>query len=113
MGYGTDKDTYKRGDTAKAYITIKNTGNVVINDARLQVSVARYVSIVGYVNVQNYPTKLTDLNIQPGETKNAEYNIDIPTEYQGVSTAGDYKFTVDVYVWDSKIGTFTKEVKVQ
>jgi len=30
VGYGTDKDTYSRGDTAKGYIELKNTGNSAI-----------------------------------------------------------------------------------
>jgi hypothetical protein len=68
---------------------------------------------VGYVNVQSPKTTLTDLGVQPGETKKAEYKITIPSDYQGVSTAGKYRFTVDVYVWDKKIGNFQKEVEVK
>jgi hypothetical protein len=113
VGYGTDKDVYKRGDTAVAYIIIKNTGTVPINEAGLQIAVARYVSVVGYVNLQNSATTLTDLDIKPGETKRAEYLISIPSDYQGVSTAGKYRFTVGVSVWGKDIGSFTKEAEVQ
>jgi len=113
IGWGTDKDSYNRGDTAITYIIIKNTGNVPIDEARLDVNVERYVSFVGYVNVQRSSNPLTDLNIQPGETKKAVYNVPIPSDYEGFSTAGKYRFTVDVYVWDTKIGSFQKEVEVK
>jgi hypothetical protein len=112
-GYGTDKDTYKRGDTAVAYIVIKNTGTVPINEATLDIKVDRYVSIIGYVSVENTRTTLTGLNIGAGETKRAEYLITIPSDYQGVSTAGKYRFAIDVIVWDNPIGDFSKEVSVQ
>lgn len=113
VDYGTDKDTYKRGDTAATYIVIKNTGNVIINEATLNINVERYVSIIGYVSVQSPTTTLTDLNIKPGETKKAEYSITIPSDYEGVSTAGKYRFTIDVIVWGKNIGQFQKEVTVQ
>jgi len=113
VGHGKDKDVYDRGDTAIAYITIKNTGTVPINEAKLHIEVARYVSIFGYLPLQNSDTALTGLDIKPGETKKVEYSINIPSEYQGVSTAGKYRFTVDVFVWGTKIGTFTEEAEVR
>ncbi len=113
VGHGTDKDTYNRGDTAVTYIEIKNIGNVPIQEATLNIKVERYVSVIGYVNVQNPSTTLTDLNIRPGETKKAEYMITIPGDYEGVSTAGKYRFTIDVTVWGKDIGQFQKEVTVQ
>ncbi len=113
VDYGTDKDAYRRGDTAVAYMVIKNTGTVPVDEATLNVKVERYVSIVGYVPVQSPTTTLTGLNITPGETKRAEYLITIPGDYEGVSTAGKYRFTIDVVVWGSKIGSFQKEVTVQ
>ncbi|BAI62522.1 hypothetical protein MCP_2450 [Methanocella paludicola SANAE] len=113
VGYGTDKDVYKRGDTAIAYMVIKNTGTVPIDEATLNIKVERYVSIVGYVNVQSPTTTLTGLNIKPGETKRAEYLITIPGDYEGVSTAGKYRFTIEVIVWGNNIGSFQKEVTVQ
>jgi hypothetical protein len=109
---GTDKDTYKRGDTANAYIIIKNTGTVPVDEARLHVSVAKYMALT-YVNVKSSDVPLTGLGVQPGETKKIEYSITIPEDYQGISTAGKYRITVDVYIWDTKIDTFTKEIEVQ
>jgi hypothetical protein len=113
VGWGTDKDTYNPGDTAITYIIIKNTGTVTVNEARLDIKVERYVSVVGYVPVQSPTTTLTGLNIQPGETKKAEYAVPIPSDYQGITTSGKYRFTIDVYVWDTKIGSFQKEVEVK
>lgn len=113
VGWGTDKDTYNRGDTAITYIIIKNTGNVPVNEAGLDIHVERYVSMIGYVPVQSPKTTLTGLNIQPGETKRAEYAITIPTDYEGLSTAGKYLFTVNVNVWDKDIGNFQKIVEVK
>ncbi len=109
---GTDKDTYSRGDTAEAYITIKNTGTVPIDGARVHVSVAKYMALT-YVNVKSSDVPLTGLGVQPGETKKIRYSITIPEDYEGISTAGKYRITVDVYVWDAKIDTFTKEIEVQ
>jgi hypothetical protein len=112
-GWGTDKDTYNRGDTAITYIIIKNTGTVTVNEARLDVEVERYVSVIGYVSVQSTTTTLTDLDVRPGETKKAQYNVTIPSDYQGIPTAGKYRFTVKVTVWDKEIGDFQKEVEVK
>ncbi len=112
-GWGTDKDTYNRGDTAITYIIIKNTGTATVNEARLDIKVERYVPIVGYVQIQSPSTTLTDLDVKPGETKKAEYAISIPSDYEGLPTAGKYRFTIDVYVWDAKIGNFEKEVEVK
>jgi hypothetical protein len=113
VGWGTDKDSYNRGEMATTYIVIKNTGTIPVNETRLDIKVERYVSVVGYVNLQSTTTTLTDLNVQPGETKNVEYKITIPSDYQGIPTAGKYRFTIDVYVWDTKIGNFQKEVEVK
>jgi len=112
IGYGTDKDTYKPGDTASVYITIMNTGNVAIKNATLNVAVAKYFTLIGYQNVENPTESLTGLSIQPGDQQNVTYNVIIPSQYEGLSTSGDYQFTVNVYVWDDKIGSFTKKLTV-
>jgi len=113
VGWGTDKDTYNRGDTAVTYIIIKNTGTVPVEEARLDIKVERYVSVFGYVKVQETSELMNGFNIRQGETVKAEYRITIPSDYEGVSTAGKYRFTIDVYVWDKKIGSFQKEVEVK
>lgn len=113
VGHGTDKDTYMAGETATAYITVRNTGNVAVNNATLHISVARQVPAFGYVNLGSRDTALTNMGVQPGETKQVSYDITIPSSYEGVSTAGNYEITVDVYIWGTNIGTFTQYVKVQ
>jgi len=86
---------------------------VPVDEATLDIKVERYVSIVGYVPVQSPTTTLPGLNIPAGETKRAEYLITIPGDYEGISTAGKYRFTIDVIVWGNKIGSFEKVVTVQ
>ena len=113
VGWGTDKDTYNRGENATMYIVIKNTGNVPVNDARLDIVVKKYVPIAGPVPVQSPTAPLTDLDIQPGETKNIQYTYPIPSEYQGISTVGKYQFVVNVNVWDTSIGSFQKDIEIK
>jgi hypothetical protein len=112
VNYGTDKDIYKRGDTAKGFITVKNTGDMNINDATISVSVARSVPVLGMMTLGNQDIKLTGLNIKPGETKNAEYSVTIPSDYKGLSTAGDYKVSGKAIVGGKDIGSFSKSIKV-
>lgn len=112
-GGGTDRDTYQRGDTASTYIIIENTGTVPVDEATLDIGVERYVSIIGYVKITNTTTTLSDLNITPGDTAREEYSITIPEDYNGLSTAGKFRFTVGVIVGGKKIGEFQKEVIVE
>lgn len=112
VGYGTDKATYNRGDTAKGYITIKNSGNAAINDASLRVTVERSMPLLGTVTLGSDDLKLTGLNIGPGETKKAEYSVEIPREYAGISTAGNYNINCKVLVSGKEIGSFSKSIKV-
>jgi hypothetical protein len=112
VNYGTDKDIYNRGDTAKGFITLKNTGSTDINDATISVSVARSVPVLGMMTLGSHDVKLTGLNIRPGETKNAEYSVTIPSDYRGLSTAGDYKVSGKVIVDGKDAGGFSKSIKV-
>lgn len=112
VNYGTDKDIYNKGDTAKGFITLKNTGNTDINDVTVSVSVARSVPVLGMMTLGSQDFKLTGLNIKPGETKNADYSVTIPSDYKGLSTAGDYKVSGKVIVGGKDAGSFTKSIKV-
>jgi hypothetical protein len=112
VNYGTDKDTYNRGDTAKGFITLKNTGDTNINDVTISVSVARSVPVLGMMTLGSQDIKLTGLNIKPGETKNAEYSVTIPSDYKGLSTAGDYKVSGKAIVGGKDVGSFSKSIKV-
>ena len=112
VNYGTDRDLYNRGDTAKGFITIRNTGSTEINDVTISVSVSRSVPILGMMKLGSQDVKLTGLHIAPGETKDASYSVTIPSEFKGISTAGDYKVSGTAYVGDRDIGSFSKSIKV-
>ncbi len=112
VGYGTDKDTYGRGDTANGYITLKNTGSTAINDVTVSVSVARSVPVLGTTTLGSKDYTITGLNIQPGETKNADFSVNIPKEYGGFSTAGDYDVNGNVLIGSKQVGSFSKRIKV-
>ncbi len=112
VGYGTDRDTYSRGDTAHGYLTLKNTGSAVINDVTVSVSVSRSVPVLGTMSLGSKDYKLTSLGIGPGETKKAEFSVSIPKEFHGFSTAGDYDVNGNVLVGGKQAGSFSKRIKV-
>jgi uncharacterized repeat protein (TIGR01451 family) len=111
--HGTDKQVYDRGDTATGFVVIRNTGNTVINNVNMNVSVSKYISFLGYVNVGRTSYPYRDEKIQPGDTRRIEFTTVIPKEYQGMSTAGDFEFSVDVTAEGRDVGSFTQIVKVQ
>ncbi|MCD1296135.1 hypothetical protein CUJ83_14120 [Methanocella sp. CWC-04] len=111
VGYGTDSSTYNRGSTAKGYIDVKNTGNTAIDEVKIDVTVSRKIPIIGIVS-QNFEYIAEGQNIQPGETKRIEFDVDIPAEYKGISTAGDYTINGNVFIGDKSIGTFSLQIKV-
>lgn len=111
-GYGTDKDTYNRGDKASGYIMLKNTGDVAIKDATVKVTVSRDVPALGTTTIGSKDFQISGLNINPGETKKAEFSVDIPKEYSGFSTAGDYQLNGKILVGGKEVGDFSKSIKV-
>lgn len=111
--HGTDKDTYNRGDTATGFIALKNTGNTVINNVVMDVSVSKSISFIGFVKVGGTTYPYSDENIQPGETRRIEFSTVIPSDYKGISTAGDFEFEVTVTAEGTSAGSFTQAVKVQ
>lgn len=113
ISYGTDKDVYNRGDTVNGYVEIKNTGNSVIHDGTVSVSVSRNVPILGALKVASKDISLNSLNIRPGETMRKEFSESIPAEYAGLSTAGKYKVTATVTLDGNNIGTYTKDVEIK
>ena len=112
VNYGTDKDTFNRGEQATGFITIKNTGNTVINDVTTAVSASRAVPVVGETTLGSKDYTFSNLNINPGETKRVEFKADIPAEYKGVSTAGEYTLHVTVKTGGTDIGSFSKKVNI-
>lgn len=111
-GYGTDKDTYNRGDKASGYIMLKNTGDVAIKDVTVKVTVSRKVPALGTTTIGSKDFKISGLNVNPGETKKAEFSVDIPKEYSGFSTAGDYQLNGKILVGGKGVGDFSKSIKV-
>lgn len=110
-GWGTDRDTYARGDTATVYLIVKNTGTAVIDQVDYSITAYRYIfSIPISLGTESYSS--TGLGIQPGQSRRIEFSETIPAEYEGISTAGDYRFDVSVSVGGSSIGSFSKNVKV-
>jgi uncharacterized membrane protein len=112
VNYGTSSDTFKRGERASGFVTIKNTGNTPINDVTASVSASAKLPVIGATNVGSKDYTFGNLNIQPGETKRVEFAVDIPSEYKGISTAGDYDLHVTMKTGGKDIGSFTKTVKV-
>lgn len=112
QNYGTDKDTFSRGEQATGFITVKNTGSAPINDLTVSVSGAAKLPVVGQATLGSRDYTFSDLNIQPGDTKRVEFKADIPSEYKGVSTAGDYSLHVTVKAGSTELGNFTKDIKV-
>ncbi len=111
--HGTDKDTYKRGDTATGFVALKNTGNTVINNVVMDVSVSKSISFIGFVKVGGTTYPYSSENIRPGETRRIEFSTVIPSDYKGISTAGDFEFEVTVTAEGTSAGSFTQAVKVQ
>ena len=112
VNYGTDSDTFRRGERATGFITIRNTGRVVIDDVTASVSVRRSLPIVGSVSLGSADYTFRDQGIKPGESKRVEFSVDIPADYMGVSTAGNYDMRVTVKAGGADIGSFSKSVKV-
>lgn len=112
VNYGTDSDTFKRGERATGFVTIQNTGNTAINDITAIVSAKAELPVIGSTAVGSKDYTFSDLNIKPGETKRMEFAVDIPSEYRGVSTAGTYNLDVNLKAANTDIGSFSKTVKV-
>ena len=112
VNYGTDKDTFKRGERATGFITVQNTGSTPINDITASVSASASLPVIGSTSVGSKDYTFNNLNIKPGQTKRIEFTVDIPSEYKGVSTAGDYDLHVTVRSGNTDIGSFSKSVKV-
>jgi hypothetical protein len=110
--YGTDKDTYKAGETAIGYITLKNTGSTVINDAVVSLSISKAMGALGMTPLGSMDFSITGLDIKPGETKSAEFSVKIPKQYSGFSTTGSYDLGGKVLVNGQQVGSFSKHINV-
>ncbi len=108
--WGTDKSTYARGDTATGLVSITNTGNVPIDKIDFTIVIKRTVLFIPIEKSGEYSA--TGLNIMPGDTKEVKFSQVIPADYNGMSTAGDYKLTVTAKLADREIGSFSRDIKV-
>jgi|AGTN01.3.fsa_nt_gi hypothetical protein len=108
--WGTDKDTYARGDTATGWVYITNTGNVPIDKIDFTIVIKRTVLFIPF---EQSASPSMPVNILPGETQRVEFSQAIPAEYKGMSTAGDYQLTVTAKLAGSEIKDgFSKNIKV-
>ncbi|WP_424359349.1 hypothetical protein [Methanocella sp. MCL-LM] len=113
VGYGTDQDTYNRGDTATCYVEVRNTGEVPIERVDFIVNVYTTRPFIGKIHAIDDQTYTVDQQgIEPGTTKRVEISVVIPESYQGFNTAGDYQFEIVVRIGDKEIGNFSKDIKV-
>jgi hypothetical protein len=109
-GWGTDKDTYARNDTATGWVNVTNTGSVPIDEIDFTVVIKRTVLFIPVE--KTFTHNATGLDIRPGETEKVQFSVVIPAEYSGVSTAGDYQYAVTASVAGRKIGGYSKDITV-
>lgn len=109
--FGTDKNIYNKGEQATGFVNINNTGNNTINDVSIILTASRVLPFIGKVS-ENKEYTFANQNVQPGETKRLEFSTQIPSEYKGISTSGDYTFNVNVRTGNDNIGSFSKGIKV-
>ena len=112
MDYGIVNKTVNRGENAVGFVLIKNTGDRVINEVNMSITLDREVPAVGKITLGDKDFTISGLNIQPGDTKKIEFSALIPNEFQGISTAGDYNLKATVYAGAKDIGTFEDTLRV-
>lgn len=108
--WGSDKDAYPRGSTATGWVYVMNTGNVPIDQIDFTILVSKTIWFVPVEKTFTY--NATGLNIQPGSNQQVAFCLSIPSDYQGISTAGDYRLTAKAYLIGNEIGSFSKNIKI-
>jgi hypothetical protein len=109
-GWGIDQETYARGATATGWVNVTNTGTVPIDEIDFTLVIRRTVLFLPVEKRFGY--NLGDLDIRPGETKKVQFSQTIPAEYEGISTAGDYKFVVTASIAGKEVGSYAKDITV-
>jgi hypothetical protein len=109
-GWGTDRDTYTRNATATGWVNVTNTGSVPIDRIDFTIVISRTVLFVPVEKTFSY--NATGLGIRPGETRQVRFSQVIPAEYGGISTAGDYQFTVTATIAGRTAGSYAKDITV-
>jgi len=109
--WGTDKDTYARGDNATGWVYVLNTGEGTIDGMDFTLVIHRSVFLIGDYSI-TYNYNMTGLDIKPGMKEKVQFIQQIPAEYSGISTTGDYRFDVTAFLSGKAIGNFSKNVRV-
>jgi hypothetical protein len=109
-GWGTDRDTYARNSTATGWVNVTNTGSVPIDQVDLAIVIKRTILFVPVE--KSFSHSATSLDIRPGETKKVQFSVIIPSEYEGISTAGDYRFVVTASIAGKAVGNYSKGITV-
>ncbi len=108
--WGTSKDSYARGETATGYVYVTNTGNVPITQIDFTIVIKK--TILFFPIEKSYSYNKAGLSIQPGKRERVEFSQSIPAEYEGISTAGNYQFTVTALLAGKSIGSFSKSITI-
>jgi hypothetical protein len=109
-GWGTDGDTYARNATATGWVDVSNAGSVPIDQVDFTIVIKRTILFVPVEKAFSYSA--TNLDIRPGETKKVQFGQVIPAEYQGISTAGDYRLVVTASIAGKEVGSYSKDITV-
>lgn len=109
-GWGTDRDTYARNTTATGWVNVTNTGSVSIDQVDFAIVIKRTILFVPVE--KSFSHSATGLDIRPGETKKVQFSVTIPSEYQGISTAGDYQFVVTASIAGKEVSNYAKSITV-
>ncbi len=109
--WGTDKGTYARNENATGWVYVHNTGEPTIDRMDFTLVIHRHVPIIGDYSIA-YNYNMTGLNIRPGKTEKVQFVQNIPAEYSGISTAGDYRFDVTAFLAGKPVGSYSKDIKV-
>ncbi|OPY27328.1 MAG: hypothetical protein A4E28_02058 [Methanocella sp. PtaU1.Bin125] len=110
-GWRTDKDTYARGENATGWVYVYNTGDGTIERMDFTLVIHRSVFLIGDYSI-TYNYNLTGLDIKPGGKEKVQFVQQIPSEYSGISTAGDYRFDVTAFLAGHIAGEYSKNIRV-
>jgi hypothetical protein len=108
--WGSDKSSYSRGETATGWTYVTNTGNVPITQIDFAFVIKRTIFFMPVEKVFTY--NATGLNIPPGVKQQVAFSISVPSDYQGISTAGDYQLTAVALLAGTDIGSDSRNIKI-
>ncbi len=108
--WGSDESTYSRGATATGWAYVTNTGNVPISQIDFTIVIKRTIFFVPVS--KTYSFSATGLDIRPGMKEKVSFSLSIPSEYQGMSTAGDYQLTATAMLDGKEIGNYSRDIKI-